>query len=100
MAKIPYRPAISDILIKANANIVFRTKLLSGEEEVLAELDIPPEDAAILTGIRAANLKDYASQIKARLLVSDLHDDRPYSSQQGVASSYPISAFVYASPDC
>jgi hypothetical protein len=65
---IPYRPAISDILIKASANVVFRTRLLKSPQEALAGLDMPSEDAAILTTVQASDLRDYAHQVKVRLL--------------------------------
>jgi len=67
---VPNRPAISDILIKASANGVFRARLLHSPHEALAGFEIPPEDADILTTVRASNLKDYAQQVKLRLLHS------------------------------
>ena len=65
---IPNRPAISDVLIKASANGVFRARLLNSPHEALAGFEMPPEDAAILTTVHASNLKDYAHQVKLRLL--------------------------------
>lgn len=67
---VPNRPVISDILIKASANAAFRTRLLTNPEEVLNEMNLPPEDAELLTNVRAHTLKEYASQIKMRLLMS------------------------------
>ena len=67
---VPNRPAISDILIKASANGVFRARLLQSPHEALAGFEIPPEDAAILTTVQASNLQDYARQVKLRLLHS------------------------------
>ena len=67
---VPNRPAISDILIKASANGVFRARLLHSPHEALVGLEIPPEDAAILTTVQASSLKDYAWQVKLRLLHS------------------------------
>ena len=67
---VPNRPAISDILIKASANGVFRARLLHSPHEALVGFEIPPEDAAILTTVQASSLKDYAQQVKLRLLHS------------------------------
>ena len=71
MKSIPNRPAISDVLIKASANVAFRAKLLDNSQEVLAEMNLPPEDAEILTNVRAQSLKEYARQIKMRLLTGN-----------------------------
>lgn len=65
---VPNRPAISDILIKASANGVFRARLLHSPHEALVGFEIPPEDADILTAVQASSLKDYARQVKLRLL--------------------------------
>jgi hypothetical protein len=66
---IPNRPAISNVLIKASANVVFRTRLLTSPREALAEMNVPPEDAAILAAVQAPTLQEYARQVKAKLLV-------------------------------
>jgi hypothetical protein len=68
LKSVPNRPAISDILIKASANTAFRSRLLTNPEEVLIEMNLPPEDAEILTSVRARTLKEYAFQIKMKLL--------------------------------
>jgi len=65
---VPNRPAISDVLIKASANGVFRAKLLNSPNEALVGFEIPPEDVDILTAVQASNLREYAHQIKLRLL--------------------------------
>jgi hypothetical protein len=71
MKSVPNRPAISDVLIKASANGAFRTKLLLSPQEVLAEMNVPPEDAEILADIQAApTLKEYARQVRMRLMAS------------------------------
>ncbi len=70
LKSVPNRPAISDILIKASANTAFRTRLLANPEVVLTEMDLPPEDAEILTSVRARTLKEYAFQVKMRLLMN------------------------------
>jgi hypothetical protein len=70
MKSIPNRPAISNVLIKASANGVFRAKLLANSNEALAEMDLPPEDAKILSDVQAASLKEYARQLKMRLLLN------------------------------
>ena len=70
MKSVPNRPAISDVLIKASANTAFRTRLLTNPEEVLNEMNLPPEDAEILTNVRARTLKEYAFQIKMKLLMN------------------------------
>ena len=67
MNTIPYRPAISDILVKASANGIFRAQLLTSPNDVLAGLNLPPEDMHILAGIQAPTLKEYAHQVKTRL---------------------------------
>ncbi len=64
---VPYRPAISDILVKASANINFRFKLLQTPFELLNDMDIPVEDVEILMNIYAPTLNDFAHQLKNRL---------------------------------
>jgi len=65
---VPYRPAISDVLIKASANITFRTKLLTSPQEAVAGMNLPPEDVAVLAGVQAPTLSEYARQVKTRLI--------------------------------
>jgi hypothetical protein len=69
-AQVPYRPAISNVLVKASANVVFRTRLLTSPQEALAEMNVPPEDAEILTAVHAPTLSEYARQVKTKLMVS------------------------------
>jgi hypothetical protein len=64
---IPYRPAISTVLVKASASSVFRDRLLTSPMDALGEMNLPPEDVAILADIRAHTLADYAHQLKMRL---------------------------------
>jgi len=66
---IPNRPAISDVLIKASANVAFRAKLLTSPQDALSEMNLPPEDIEILANVRAPNLKEFAQQVKMRLLL-------------------------------
>ena len=72
MKSIPNRPAISNVLIKASANISFRAKLLSSPQDALAELNVPPEDVEILANIQALTLPEYARQVKLKLLTHQL----------------------------
>ena len=72
MKSIPNRPAISNVLIKASANISFRAKLLSSPQDALAELNVPPEDVEILANIQALTLPEYARQVKLKLLTHHL----------------------------
>lgn len=72
MKPVPNRPAISNVLVKASANIAFRAKLLTSPEMALAELDLPPEDAEILSGVQAPTLPEYARQVKLRLMAHQL----------------------------
>ena len=65
---VPNRPAISNILIKASANVAFRTKLLTSPGDVLAEMDLSPEDIEILVRVKAPTLSEYARQIKLQLM--------------------------------
>ena len=65
---VPNRPAISDVLIKASANITFRTKLLASPQDAIAEMNLPPEDVAVLAGVQAPTLSEYARQVKNRLM--------------------------------
>lgn len=65
---VPNRPGISDVLIKASANVAFRAKLLTNPQAAVAEFDLLPEDAEILTGVHALTLPDYARQVKVRLM--------------------------------
>jgi hypothetical protein len=69
MKTVPNRPAISDVLIKASANVAFRARLLTDPKGTLAEMNLPPEDVEILTDVQAPTLKEYARQVKVRLLV-------------------------------
>jgi hypothetical protein len=70
MKSVPNRPAISDVLIKASANGAFRARLLVSPDEVLTEMNLPPEDAEILAAVQAPTLKEYARQVKMRLMMS------------------------------
>ena len=54
---IPNRPAISDVLLKASANSAFRTRLLDSPNEIVSEMNLTSEDAAILTSVQAPDLK-------------------------------------------
>jgi hypothetical protein len=65
---VPNRPAISDVLIKASANVSFRTKLLTSPQEAIAEMNLPPEDVAVLATVEAPTLSEYARQVKTRLM--------------------------------
>lgn len=67
MKPVPNRPAISNVLIKASANIVFRAKLLTSPQDALAELNLPPEDIELLADVKALTLPEYARQVKDRL---------------------------------
>jgi len=69
MKSIPNRPAISDVLVKASANYAFRDKLLRNSREALAGMNLPQEDYEILSRVQASSLKDYARQLKVRLLL-------------------------------
>ena len=66
---IPNRPAISNVLIKASANVAFRARLLNSPKDAVAGMNLPPEDAEILSGVQASTLKEYARQVKTRLLL-------------------------------
>lgn len=72
MKPVPNRPAISNVLIKASANVAFRAMLLTSPHEALAELNLSPEDAEILAGVKAVTLPDYARQVKVRLMAQPL----------------------------
>jgi len=67
MRTVPYRPAISDILVKASANGAFRARLLSCPHDALGEMNLSSEDAKLLADIQASTLKEYAYQVKMRL---------------------------------
>ncbi len=69
MRLVPNRPAISDVLIKASANVAFRVRLLTDPEGALAGMNLPREDAEILTDVQATTLKEYARQVKMKLMV-------------------------------
>jgi hypothetical protein len=68
MNSIPNRPAITNVLIKASANSVFRTKLLTNPQAALAEMNLSPEDIEVLAGVEAQNLPEYAQQVKIKLM--------------------------------
>jgi hypothetical protein len=65
---VPNRPAISDVLLKANANASFRKRLLTDPKNALAGMNLPPEDFEILTEVATSNLKDFARQVQMRLV--------------------------------
>lgn len=65
---VPNRPAISNLLIKASANVAFRAKLLTSPGDALAEMNLPPEDAQLLADVQAPTLPEYARQVKLRLM--------------------------------
>ncbi len=69
MRLVPNRPAISDVLIKASANVAFRVRLLTDPEAALAGMNLPREDAEILADVQATTLKEYARQVKMKLMV-------------------------------
>ncbi len=69
LRSVPNRPAISNVLIKASANVAFRSVLLASPHEALTEMNLPPEDAEILTNVQAPTLKEFARQVKMRLLL-------------------------------
>ena len=75
----PNRPAISNVLIKASANAAFRARLLTNPQDALTEMNLLPEDVKILTDVQAPTLKEYALQVKMRLLVSRLGTANPCS---------------------
>lgn len=70
--KVPNRPAISNVLIKASANAVFRSKLLTRPEEALADMNVPLEDAELLKSVQAPTLKEYAHLLKKKLLIAHI----------------------------
>jgi hypothetical protein len=69
MRTVQNRPAISNLLVKASANSAFRNRLLSCPQDALVEMNLPPEDVELLAGLRANSLRDYACQVKQRLLL-------------------------------
>jgi hypothetical protein len=69
MRLVPNRPAISDVLIKASANVAFRGRLLADPAGALAGMNLPREDAEILADVQATTLKEYAHQVKLKLMV-------------------------------
>jgi len=68
MKSIPNRPAITNVLIKASANVAFRTRLLTDPKDALAEMNLPPEDVELLVGVQAPSLPEYARQVKVKLM--------------------------------
>ncbi|GEM_PF-1696593 len=65
---IPNRPAISDVLLKASANASFRMRLLADPKNALAGMNLPPEDFELLAGVATSSLKDFANQVRMRLV--------------------------------
>lgn len=72
---VPNRPAISDVLLKANANASFRKRLLTDPKNALAGMNLPPEDFEILTEVATSNLKEFARQVQVQLV------ERSWSTQ-------------------
>lgn len=70
MKSLPNRPAISNVLVKASANVAFRARLLANPQDALAEMNLPPEDVEILAKVQAPTLPEYARQVKMRLLIN------------------------------
>jgi hypothetical protein len=68
MKPVPNRPAISDVLVRASANVAFRARLLTSPKETVAELNLSAEDAEILASVKAPTLPEYARQVKVRLM--------------------------------
>ena len=48
---------------------VIRPGVGAVDEDTLAEMELPPEDVEVLNGVQASTLKEYARQIKMRLMV-------------------------------
>lgn len=76
VAVIPNRPAISNVLLKASANVAFRTRLLTDPQQALADMNVPPEDIEVLAGVTTPSLKEYARQVKLRLMIDRLAADK------------------------
>jgi hypothetical protein len=70
VGSIPNRPAISNVLLKASANVTFRVRLLTNPEDALAEMNLPPEDVELLAGVTTPTLQEFARQVKTRLMVN------------------------------
>jgi hypothetical protein len=75
-AVIPHRPAISNVLLKASANAAFRTRLLTDPHQALADMNVPPEDIEVLAGVTTPSLKEFAQQVKLRLMLDRLAADK------------------------
>ena len=74
---VPNRPAISDVLLKASANVAFRMRLLTNPEAALAGLNLPPEDVEVLAGVASLTLPEFAQQIQMRLTADRLVAESP-----------------------
>ena len=72
LSSVPHRPAISNVLLKASANVAFRIRLLTNPQDALAEMDLPPEDIEVLSGVATPTLKEFARQVEMRLMVDRL----------------------------
>ena len=77
MNQVPYRPAISDLLVRASASTSFRSRLLAGTQD-LTSMGLCPEELEVLNGIQATTLGDYAGQVRERLLSSGLGDQHNF----------------------
>ena len=67
---VPNRPAISNVLIKASANVSFRSRLLSSPNEALVDMNLSPEDIEILKNVQAPTLQEFARQVRLKLLLN------------------------------
>jgi hypothetical protein len=76
VGSVPHRPAISNVLLKASANGAFRVRLLTNPEDALADMNLPPEDAEILTGVTTPSLQEFARQVKMRLMANHRRMDQ------------------------
>jgi hypothetical protein len=74
---VPHRPAISNVLLKASANVAFRGRLLSNPADALAGMNLPPEDVAVLSGVATSDLKEFARQVQSRLMLGRFVAETP-----------------------
>ncbi len=68
---IPDYPYISNILVRAASDHSFCIRLLADPVAAMTSFDLPPDDRAIVSEIRANSLPDFAAKLKAKIEAGD-----------------------------
>jgi len=58
------------VTVSPKAYLARRSRLLTSPHDALAEMNLSPEDTQILADVQAPTLKEFARQVKVRLLLN------------------------------